>query len=124
MNQENSSTTIIDGEQPAQGTPSNTSVPPPNTPGASYMDKSEKKREASSPIYDDADSLQEKKTRHYTGDMYQLPEGSDDRHLLNQQNFETDVGIDIEDDSETPIHVLPQPINPNDIVQIASSRRV
>ena len=126
MNQENSSTTIIDGEQPAQGTPSNTSVPPPNTPGASYMDKSEKKREASSPIYDDADSLQEKKTRHYTGDMYQLPEGSDDRHLLNQQNFETDVGIDIEDiedDSETPIHVLPQPINPNDIVQIASSLR-
>ena len=123
MNQENSSTTIIDGEQPAQGTPSNTSVPPPSTPGASYMDKSEKKREASSPIYDDADSLQEKKTRNYTGDMYQLPEGSDDRHLLNQHHFEKDVGINIEDDSETPIHVLPQHINPNDIVQIASSLR-
>ena len=124
MNQENSSTTIIDGEQRAQGTPSNTSVPPPSTPGACYMDKSEKKREASSLIYDDADSLREKKTRHYTGDLYQLPEGSDDRQLLNQHHFETDVGIDIEDDSETLIHVLPQPINPNDIVQIASVQDV
>ena len=32
-------------------------------------------------------------------------------------------GEDVEDNGVTPVHILPQPINPNDIVQIASSLR-
>ena len=80
-------------------------------------DKSDKKREASSPL-NDSGSLIEKKTRHYSGEDAQS-QGS----LSRSHSVSKDVEADDITNSEVPVHVLPQPINPNDIVQIATSLR-
>ena len=81
-------------------------------------DKSDKKREASSPLYDSG-SVIEKKTRHYSGENAQS-QGS----LSLSHSVSIDMEADDITSSEVPVHVLPQPINPNDIVQIATSLRV
>lgn len=98
---------------------------PAATPGPSHgiVDKREKKPEAS--LYPDTHPLQEKKTRHYTGDEHQLPDGTGEDYLLPEGQFETHINIDIgeEENGISPVHVLPQPINPNDIGEIASSLR-
>ena len=80
-------------------------------------DKSDKKREASSPLYDSG-SLTEKKTRHYSGEDAQS-QGS----LSRSHSVSIDMEADDITNSEVPVHVLPQPINPNDKVQIATSLR-
>ena len=128
MNAENSLSSDVSGDH-AIGTIT-TTASTASTPGPSQgaVDKSEKKREASSPLYPDTHPLHEKKIRHYTGDNHQLPEGTGDDYLLPDGQFETPIdmdmdGEDVEDNGVTPVHILPQPINPNDIVQIASSLR-
>ena len=68
--------------------------------------KDDKKREPPSPLYQD---MTQKKTRHIPGE-----ENSDGDFL--GESHDTHVGSDV--------HVLSQPVNPLDIVQIATELRL
>ena len=75
--------------------------------------KDDKKREASSPLYQDT---MQKKTRHIPGE-----ENSDGDFL--GESHDTHAGSPMQTQS-SDVHVLSQPVNPLDIVQIATELRL
>lgn len=102
----------MDQTRPKQINDENEQVGTPSCKG----DKGDKKREATSPL--DAQDILQKKNRHASGSS------------SSSDNFESPVtGLDMNDiqpnagDFGDDVHLLSQPINPLDIVQIAGELR-
>lgn len=86
-----------------------------STPGA----KGDKKREATSPLLPET-ALQEKKTRHDSENST-----SSQSHMDALQGTVNEMSVDPDPDTEgsAHIHLLSQPLFPNDILQIATELR-
>ena len=84
-----------------------------STPGS----KTDKKREATSPPIPD-ETVTEKKTRHTTGD------GANALALDGETDYGAFGDPMVQDDhDDTVVHMLTQPMDPNDIVRIATELR-
>ena len=85
----------------------------PSTPSAPSA-KDDKKREASSPIYD-------KKTRHFTGDTLRpVVDTSDGTGYVDIMHVDDD---DTGSEVASPTHHLSRPLYPSEIIQTASDLR-